>query len=211
MRGIWIRKIKATSYLVDPNFKKDFRVFGHNGLAVGSAWPMQLVALRDGAHGKSCLVFIYDNMLLTNTLGARIGGISGTTNDGCYSIMVSGAYSDIDQDKGDIIKYSAPGSLEADSIADRTNTGTSALLRSIETERPIRVLRSSGGHWEGRPRDGIRYDGLYIAESSMEVTKKNGGAFIQFRLRRRDGQAPIDRSRPNLEERRPFALVKAGF
>ena len=52
MRGISIRKVKAIAYVVDPAIKRDFRVFGHNGLAVGSVWPLMCAACRDGAHGK---------------------------------------------------------------------------------------------------------------------------------------------------------------
>ncbi|TVY88665.1 E3 ubiquitin-protein ligase [Lachnellula willkommii] len=193
MRGICIRKVKRITYLIDPRFKKDFKVFGHNGLEIGSVWPLQVAALRDGAHG------------------APVHGISGTAHDGCYSIVVSGKYSDVDQDTGDIIKYSAAGSLEADSTADKTVGGTSALLRSIVTRQPIRVLRSAGGHWKGIPKAGIRYDGLYSVESSKEVTKRDGGAFIQFLLKRQEGQLPIDMSRPTLKEREEFQAVSAGF
>jgi len=52
MRGISIRKVKALAYVVDPAFKRDFRVFGHNGLSVGDVWPLVRAAFRDGAHGK---------------------------------------------------------------------------------------------------------------------------------------------------------------
>lgn len=33
-------------------FKKDPQVEGHNGLFVGQWWPLQICALRDGAHGE---------------------------------------------------------------------------------------------------------------------------------------------------------------
>lgn len=211
MRGICIRKVKRTTYLIDPRFKKDFKVFGHNGLEIGSVWPLQVAALRDGAHGKLFLSVFLRYTLLTSKSGAPVHGISGTAHDGCYSIVVSGKYSDVDQDTGDVIKYSAAGSLEADSTADKTVGGTSALLRSIVTRQPIRVLRSAGGHWKDIPRAGIRYDGLYSVESSKEVTKKDGGAFIQFLLKRREDQGPIDKSRPTLRERDEFKEVSAGF
>ncbi|TVY33963.1 E3 ubiquitin-protein ligase [Lachnellula occidentalis] len=193
MHGIWVQKKKSTSYSVDEAHKVDFHVFGHNGLAVGQVWPLMVAAFRDGAHGH------------------RVAGISGSGAGGCYSVVISGTYSDVDKDYGETIKYSSPGSLEADSKADKTSSGTSALLRSIVTGQPIRVLRSAGGHWDGKPSMGFRYDGLYSAESSTEVTKRDGGSYVQFSLRRQGGQPPIDKARPNIEERKQFKLAKAGF
>lgn len=45
-------------------FKKNPQVIGHNGLIIGDWWPLQICALRDGAHGemeagKSLMFFVY--------------------------------------------------------------------------------------------------------------------------------------------------------
>lgn len=60
--------------------KRPSNRFGDNGLHPGDWYANQLVALFHGAHG------------------ARIAGISGTTQDGAYSIVVSGQYKDVDEE-----------------------------------------------------------------------------------------------------------------
>ena len=48
--------------------------------------------------------------------------------------------------------------------ADQTWDGINAsLLRSVETKKPIRVLRGFKGKSAFAPEEGYRYDGLYIA------------------------------------------------
>jgi hypothetical protein len=49
---LWYKTGAATSMALDDKFEaKDARVFGHNGLEVGTWFARQLTALRDGAHG----------------------------------------------------------------------------------------------------------------------------------------------------------------
>ena len=76
MRGILQYKSKhKKEYAIEKSFnKRDAHVRGHNGIAVGEWWPMQLCAIRDGAHG------------------ARIAGISGTADAGVYSVVISGKH-----------------------------------------------------------------------------------------------------------------------
>lgn len=54
MHHIVRRKTTATtSYaFFDSYVRKDFKVFGDNGITVGTCWPLQIAALRDGAHGE---------------------------------------------------------------------------------------------------------------------------------------------------------------
>lgn len=74
MRGIIIDTSgKAKSYKIDDQYvTTPYKVFGHNGLVVGQWWPMQICALRDGAHGM------------------RMAGIAGSQTTGVHSIVVSG-------------------------------------------------------------------------------------------------------------------------
>jgi hypothetical protein len=47
-----IKREKMTAYQISPLYKsKNAKVFGHNGLEVGTCWPNQMALLRDGAHG----------------------------------------------------------------------------------------------------------------------------------------------------------------
>jgi len=141
-----------------------------------------------------------------------MAGISGSADEGCYSVIVAGAYSDVDVDSGNEVLYSAPKSHDTrDPEPDLSNHGTKVLLRSADTRKPIRVLRQSTGHWEGRPRVGLRYDGLYMIHEYTRKKNGHGGGFIQFRLKRCSNQPPIDRSRPTQEEKELFRRVKDRF
>ncbi|KAE8453718.1 hypothetical protein EG329_009229 [Mollisiaceae sp. DMI_Dod_QoI] len=186
---------QTIAYRIDPEYSpRDFRTFGHNGLTVGDVWPLQIAALRDGAHGS------------------RIGGISGTSTVGVYSIIVSGIYSDLDFDSGNDISYSVAGAVTTTAaVADRENKGTKALLRSAETRNSIRVIRSSSSKWEGAPKAGLRYDGLYRITGYEERTNNVGGKFLRFKLRRQDGQSAIDRSKPSDVQAANFETVKLGY
>jgi len=55
MRHVLVGKGASVSYRVDPLFKIDCKIFGHNKLAVGQWWPMVVAAFRDGAHGMNFL------------------------------------------------------------------------------------------------------------------------------------------------------------
>lgn len=91
-----------------------------------------------------------------------------------------------------------------------------ALRRSIDTKKPVRVLRSANCAWKNRPAAGIRYDGLYLVTDHKDEINGKGGKFWRFtlkRLRRVDGsdQAPINISRPTKEEVGLFEKVKNGY
>ena len=192
MRGILISKGDTTSYSLDPrSHKTPFNVFGANGLIVGDWWPRQIAALRDGAHGS------------------KGGGISGTTNDGCYSVVISQSYEDVDGDGGDEVLYSSTRGNTMDDV--RANKFTKALLRSVETREPIRVLRASGSKWKHAPRVGIRYDGLYSVVSFEEVDKGDDGAYLRFKLSRLPGQNPINLARPTATEVVQYNRVTDGY
>ncbi|KAG1851603.1 PUA-like domain-containing protein [Suillus subalutaceus] len=98
-------------------------------------------------------------------------GIQGSKISGACSIVVSGRYDD-DKDLGDTIVYvGAGGGLDNDgwpkrpgpqvSDQDWMGWGNRALLKSCETGKPVRVVRSSKFVSDFAPYNGYRYDGLY--------------------------------------------------
>ncbi|KAI9861898.1 MAG: hypothetical protein M1813_004966 [Trichoglossum hirsutum] len=193
MRGILVMQKKTRVYILDDAFqRRDHKAFGHNGLRVGDWWPMQLAALRDGAHG------------------ARMGGIAGSTTDGAYSIVVSGQYSKLDQDFGTTLYYSGSGSSDNTSASPADTRATRCLIRSIETGRPVRVLRSAGGTGAA-PSVGIRYDGLYTVGSRKILENDLGGAYLQFKLVRQAGQNAMNYTHPTPNEQRDVEYIKSGY
>ena len=163
-------------------------VFGHNKIKVGAWFPLQLAALFNGAHGKSQ------------------AGIYGTEEAGAYSVVVSGLYDDLDQDYGKYLYYSGSGSHEAtDPKQPAESTADPLSLHpSLQTQRPVRVLRSSKGKSKWAPTEGFRYDGLYIVESVDYPFNGKGGMYEQFKLVRLEDQNPINQSRPSPRELEDF-------
>ncbi|KAJ8070213.1 hypothetical protein OCU04_000599 [Sclerotinia nivalis] len=195
MRGlVWDgTNIKLNQEKIDI-FKKKFDRFGHNDLTVGECWPRQIAALRDGAHGSSQ------------------GGISGTTENGAYSIIISKHYEGFDRDSGDTIQYSAPGAIDSTAKEpDSEKMGVKALERSIETRNPVRVLRNAGCEWKYGPAAGIRYDGLYRVIKGDVGTNAKGGKYWRFTLKRLDNQDPIRVHLPDQEMIGLFEKVKEGY
>ncbi|PQE05368.1 ydg sra domain-containing protein [Rutstroemia sp. NJR-2017a BVV2] len=193
MRGLMTN---GSSTKLDPAYpaKVDFRVYGHNGLTNGDCWPKQIAALRDGAHGSS------------------MGGISGSTTTGAYSVVISGTYDEFDQDSGTTVHYSSPGAKETNAKeANTTNSGTQALLQSLTSQNPIRVLRTAKCRWAGRPTAGYRYDGLYRAASVTQRANAKHGKFLSFELVRIEGQERIAVGRPRAQEVQLFEKVREGY
>jgi hypothetical protein len=121
-------------------------------------------------------------------------------------------YDNVDRDRGEEIFYSAAdANTTINEMADKNNSSTQSLIRSVTTKKPVRVLRTAQGKWEGAPKRGIRYDGLYEVTEWHEKRNKMGGTYILFHLIRRNDQAPIDRARPSQEEIKAFEMVKDGY
>ena len=141
--------------------------FGPGQLVIGQWWPLQICAVRDGAHGE------------------MEAGIHGKTGEGAYSVVVSGGgYANID--RGDTIDYcGTPGDK------DSPSTNTKHLIKSCELRKPVRVLRSAqlGVDNPWRPAQGLRYDGLYLVDG-WEILD-NDTAMYRFKLTRMAHQAPI--------------------
>ncbi|GAA2460192.1 hypothetical protein GCM10010191_95740 [Actinomadura vinacea] len=122
-------------------------------------------------------------------------GICGTHhNGGAESIVLSGGYPD-DEDDGDVIVYTGHGGQENGRQVknqDPTSPGNAALLASITTRYPVRVVRGSAGDERHSPAAGYRYDGLYTVEGYWTTIGTDGFRIIQFRLEKlRDSTPPI--------------------
>lgn len=178
---------------VDPNypFKIGCSYFGPGELEIGQWWPMQLCAMRDGAHGET------------------EAGIHGKTDQGAFSIVVSGGgYSNIDN--GDTLEYCGTSGSKS-----YPTTNTNHMLKSFRDGNQIRVLRSSSLRADNpyRPAKGLRYDGLYIIDSFVILDEDT--AMHRFKMTRIRGQTPIRcqgvGARPNEEELSQFAKIKELF
>lgn len=149
-------------------------VIGHNGLQVGQWFPRQACAVFHGAHAE------------------MIRGISGDPDHGAYSIVVSGAYDDIDRDEGNVIYYSSEGGHRKDARAKLDSTRNRALNTSYITGRPVRVLRSAQPKSAQAPECGIRYDGLYRVVSVESKWNEHGARFQLFKLVRQSDQRSLE-------------------
>lgn len=200
MHGLVMKRTpKRKEFVLDQRYpKKDAKVFGHNGLSVGTWFPKQHLALFNGAHGS------------------KIGGIAGNAQTGAYSIVVSGMYDELDQDRGETLYYSGSRSHENEDpkAPFPSSNATNALKASQRNQQPVRVLRTSAGKSTLCPTVGIRYDGLYRVAEMREHLNTKGGKYEQFRLERLGGQpdlATIARKRPTLAEQNDFAKIHEGY
>ncbi|GAA5898703.1 hypothetical protein JCM6882_000903 [Rhodosporidiobolus microsporus] len=133
-----------------------------------------------------------------------VAGISGG-DDGCWSICVSGGYEG-DVDMGTRLTFSGSGGRDlkgtpgkeknlrtAEQSSDQTwdNPLNAALRRSVETGKPIRLLRGFKGKSCYAPLEGYRYDGLYVAAKYWQDTSDKGLKICRIALVRMPGQPPI--------------------
>ncbi|KAH8762478.1 PUA-like domain-containing protein [Diaporthe sp. PMI_573] len=155
--------------------RRSAKVPGHNGLDIGAWFPTRLSALVDGAHGASQ------------------AGISGNIDYGAFSIVVAATYKEVDDDCGETIWYSAPGSAEnEDRNAAPQRTGTGQLQRSLTTRNPVRVLRAANKESAYAPSVGIRYDGLYVVTRQETSHNSKGGLYFKYLLERLPDQKPLN-------------------
>ena len=168
--------------------KKSCNYFGHGNIVNGQWWPLQICAMRDGAHGEI------------------ESGIHGKAGMGAFSVVLSGGgYSDIDQ--GDIIQYCGTSGKE-----EKASAGTDLLMKSYKDGKDIRVLRSSSLDKENvyRPVKGLRYDGLYRIIKDEILDRDT--AMHRFTLRRRIRQDPIRctgvEKRPTEEELAEYSKIR---
>jgi putative restriction endonuclease len=111
-------------------------------------------------------------------------GVCGTQQLGAESIVLAGQYED-DEFGEEEIRYSGNGGRDPKTgrqTTDQVATGTNlALLRSVETGRPVRVLRKVPAE-DGGP-DVYRYEGLYRVVGASYGPGKSGFQVFVFRLR----------------------------
>ena len=174
------------------------QAFGHNNISVGQWWPRQHCALRDGAHGS------------------KGGGVSMTREGGVRSVVMNSAYEDCDEDNGDVVWYSMPGSVEnedPDQLLEKSRRAAEAMRVTHTNAQPIRVLRGAGAGWSGSPTVGLRYDGLYQITDEEVKHNEKGGLYVRFKLERLGGQPEL-RSvtrRPTQQEIADEERIKDGY
>ncbi|MGW2743264.1 YDG/SRA domain-containing protein [Streptomyces sp. NPDC001450] len=112
-------------------------------------------------------------------------GICGTAEQGAESIVVSGGYED-DEDYGDVIVYTGQGGRDPDTgrqVRDQELIrGNAALVTSLTTGAPVRVVRGAGGEPEYSPTTGLRYDGLFRVEDYWSERGRSGYLVWRYRL-----------------------------
>jgi len=111
-------------------------------------------------------------------------GVCGTQLLGAESIVLAGQYEDDEFGEAEI-RYSGNGGRDpktgrqtTDQIAAGTNL---ALLKSVETGHPVRVLRKVPAEESGP--DVYRYEGLYRVIGASYGPGKSGLQVFVFRLR----------------------------
>ena len=133
---------------------------------------------------------LYDSRMALHRAGVHRplqAGICGTADKGgAESIVVSGGYKD-DKDYGNTIIYTGHGGRDPNTgaqVKDQSpeDTGNAALIKSMTTGMPVRVIRGSGGNPYFSPSSGYSYDGLFrVTDYSMHPSK-DGPQVILFRL-----------------------------
>ncbi|KAI9883461.1 MAG: hypothetical protein M1823_004773 [Watsoniomyces obsoletus] len=181
---------KSMSHRLDKTYtgRVSCNVVGENGLRNGQWWPMQICAMRDGAHGEI------------------EGGIHGQPEKGAFSIILSGGGYE-DRDEGERILYCGTSGTEG-----KPTAGTNHLKLTHRLGNPLRVLRSaslpSSNPW--CPEMGIRYDGLYNV-IGFEILDE-ATAMHRFVLQRRTDQYPIrfqgEEARPTDEEKSQYSNIR---
>jgi len=166
--------------LQPPPYRTDFGPV--KNVPVGTTWKTRKECAAAGVHIE------------------QVAGISGTKQYGAYSVVLNGAYED-DVDNGDTFIYSGAGGRPdsaswggaASQIVDQSfeHKDNMALQRSKEHKREVRVIRGPNLKSKYAPREGYRYDGLYIVETTYASKGQSGHIVCKFRFRRVEGQPPL--------------------
>ncbi|PFH54505.1 hypothetical protein AMATHDRAFT_52121 [Amanita thiersii Skay4041] len=169
--------------------KYDPKTFGHiPDIEVGTWWESRQGCSADSVHAP------------------WVAGISGG-NNGAYSVALSGGYDD-DVDLGYAFTYTGSGGRDlkgtkaapknlrsAPQSSDQSfeHSFNKALLKSVETKHPIRVIRGFKLRSKYAPSEGYRYDGLYTVEKAWMEKGLNleGYLVCKFAFKRIPGQPPI--------------------
>jgi putative restriction endonuclease len=144
------------------------RVFGHiEGHPEGSRFESRAELSEAGVHRP------------------LIAGISGSERDSADSIVLSGGYED-DEDLGDEIVYTGHGGRDAESgrqvAHQRLARGNLALAHTSTEGLPVRVIRGASLDSVYAPRNGYRYDGLYLVDDYWQAEGSSGFRVWRYRL-----------------------------
>ncbi|CBQ70062.1 conserved hypothetical protein [Sporisorium reilianum SRZ2] len=186
----------------------DPKTFGHiPNIRIGTLWEKRIDCSTDAVHAPT------------------VAGISGNDTDGCWSICLSGGYED-DVDLGDTFTYTGSGGRDLKGTAtnpknlrtapqssdQRWDGKNAALRRSVETGRPVRVVRGwkAGGRYA--PPEGYVYCGLYRVERAWMERGASGWAVCKFQFTRLGGQDPLptfdhDEDEPHADAPRTIDLT----
>nr|QVX32599.1 UHRF1/2 [Platynereis dumerilii] len=162
------------------------------GVEVGTMWKFRVQASEAGVHRP------------------HVAGIAGRSEEGAYSIVLSGGYED-DVDEGDHFMYTGSGGRDlsgnkrtADQSCDQTLTRYNmALARNCHAKlnpkdgataedwkkgKPVRVVRNCKGrkHSEYAPEEGNRYDGIYKLLKYYPEKGKSGFIVWRYEFQRDD-------------------------
>ena len=174
---------------------KSANYFGAGDLVNGQRWKKRVHMMSEGVHG------------------APIAGIWGhSVEEGCQAVVMGkdgqgggGWYAD--RDEGTVVWYigtarkkKCSGAAATTRIDDSDHDGpedkgptshTRMLMTSIETEKPIRLIRSDKLPHKNkyRPAQGYRYDGLHQAVGSELLEPER--QIYRFELHRLPDQGPI--------------------
>ncbi|MFF2778237.1 YDG/SRA domain-containing protein [Streptomyces sp. NPDC058052] len=128
-------------------------------------------------------------------------GIWGKQKEDAKSIVVSGGYED-DEDLGAEIIYTGQGGMtEGRHTHDQDlSRGNAALLNSIASGTPVRVIRGAGDHSPYAPAQGLRYDGLFRVEDCWSE-RRDADDFRIWRFRLRAlGEVPTPEQLQSINE-----------
>ncbi|KAK4699769.1 hypothetical protein P7C70_g6486, partial [Phenoliferia sp. Uapishka_3] len=163
------------------------KIFGSQKLTpVGKTWDFRIACSQDGIHAPV------------------VAGISGNEHVGVWSVALSGGYED-DIDLGYAFTYTGSGGRDlkgtkaapknlrtAPQSSDQTFTAVNAALKkSVDTQKPIRVVRGFKGKSCFAPETGYRYDGLYLCTKAWMDVGESGFKVCRFSFIRMPGQPAI--------------------
>ncbi|KAH7912628.1 hypothetical protein BJ138DRAFT_1147920 [Hygrophoropsis aurantiaca] len=171
-----------------PASKPKVQVFGEiPGVNIGCTWEKRIDCCHARVHAQT------------------VAGIHGSIYLGCYSIAVSSFYED-DDDIGEVIIYTGEGGRQKEDpetgkptnfgaqVYDQNweDNGNISLLVSLETGKPVRVIRGFKVVSDYAPATGYRYDGLYVVKDAWQEKNGDGLIICRFWLERLPDQPALD-------------------
>ncbi|THV02585.1 SRA-YDG [Dendrothele bispora CBS 962.96] len=125
-------------------------------------------------------------------------GIHGNPKEGAFAIVLSDKYED-DVDQGNLICYTGTGGKKdvnddhAPQVEDQSfsHPMNASLLKSMETGKPVRVVRGMSKYSKYAPSKGYRYDGLYKVVKASAKKGQSGYMICSFELERLPDQPSI--------------------